>query len=250
LFKVLWARLDIFYVPHFNIPVLYPFKIVTAIPDIIMHTFSTEKGTTLPKPYFRFKKFVYKLVILWAIYRSQKVIVPTNDTLNDMLALSNLVPRSKFIIAPEGVDPVFADASTTIDTAKLLIDLGIKQPFLLYVSSMYEHKNVERLVEAFKILKQKYNYAGQLVIVGKKDKFSLAIKKLVDAAGLADFVIMPGMQRYIKDDEIVALQKLAQLYVFISLKEGFSLTPLEAQAVGLPCILSDIPCQFMQIQMM
>jgi glycosyltransferase involved in cell wall biosynthesis len=31
-------------------------------------------------------------------------------------------------------------------------------------------------------------------------------------------------------------------YVFPSLKEGFSLTPLEAQAVELPCVISDIPC--------
>ena len=59
LFKVLSLKLDLYYVPHFNIPVLYPKKIVTAIPDMIMHTFSTEKGTTLWKPYFKFKKFVY-----------------------------------------------------------------------------------------------------------------------------------------------------------------------------------------------
>ena len=32
------------------------------------------------------------------------------------------------------------------------------------------------------------------------------------------------------------------LYVFPSFKEGLSLTPLEAQAVGLPCVISDIPC--------
>ena len=37
-------RLDLYYVPHFNIPVLYPRRIVTAIPDMTMHTYSTEKS--------------------------------------------------------------------------------------------------------------------------------------------------------------------------------------------------------------
>jgi glycosyltransferase involved in cell wall biosynthesis len=53
---------------------------------------------------------------------------------------------------------------------------------------------------------------------------------------------MPGLKNYITDEEVVALRKAARLYVFPSLKEGFSLTPLEAQAIGLPCLISDIPC--------
>ena len=44
------------------------------------------------------------------------------------------------------------------------------------------------------------------------------------------------------DDEIIALRSRADLYVFPSLKEGFSLTPLEAQSYSLPCVISDIPC--------
>jgi glycosyltransferase involved in cell wall biosynthesis len=50
------------------------------------------------------------------------------------------------------------------------------------------------------------------------------------------------MSNYVTDAEIVALRKAASVYVFPSLKEGFSLTPLEAQAMGLPCAISDIPC--------
>ena len=59
LIKILKYNPDLLYVPHFNIPILYPKKIVTAIPDLIMHSFSTQAGTTLPKPYFLFKKIIY-----------------------------------------------------------------------------------------------------------------------------------------------------------------------------------------------
>jgi len=74
LFLVIKQKLDLFYVPHFNIPILYPGKLVCAIPDIIMHKFSTERGTTLFKPYFKLKKIVYKIVVKTAVRKSCKVI--------------------------------------------------------------------------------------------------------------------------------------------------------------------------------
>jgi len=79
-------------------------------------------------------------------------------------------------------------------------------------------------------------------LVGKKDKFSERIWDLVKEMNLEDRVSMPGMQGFVSDEETVALRKEAEVYVFTALKEGFSLTPLEAQYFGLPCVISDIPC--------
>ena len=241
LFKVLSLHLDLFYVPHFNIPVLYPKKIVTAIPDMIMHTFSTEKGTTLWKPYFRFKKLVYKLVFKWSVVRSGKIIVPTREVFNDFKSVYPKISNEKFVIATEGVDPDLMNIEVK-NSEQVLEKYKIKKPFLLYLSSMYEHKNVPRLLEAFKILIEKYDFEGSLVLVGKKDKFSERIWDLVKEMNLESRVSMPGMQGFVSDEETVALRKEAEVYVFTALKEGFSLTPLEAQYFGLPCVISDIPC--------
>src|SRR3989339_1613621 len=129
LFILLRHRADLLYVPHFNIPVLYPFKIVTAIPDIIMHSFSTDRGTTRPKVYFMFKKFVYSKVVWWALVRSSKVIVPTHDVFNDMTTCYPSISKDKFIVAPEGVDPDFSGGS--VNPAETLKHLKINTPFLL-----------------------------------------------------------------------------------------------------------------------
>ena len=59
---------------------------------------------------------------------------------------------------------------------------------------------------------------------------------------LEDRVLMPGMNTFVSDYDSVALRKEAEAYVFPALKEGFSLTPLEAQYYGLPCVISDIAC--------
>lgn len=242
LWQIIMSKLDIFYVPHFNFPVLYPKLLVTAIPDIIMHTFSTEKGTTLPKPYFLFKKLVYKQVVWWALVRSKKVIVPTYDVYNDITTYYPQIDKNKFVVAYEGVDPAFTSQNFNIE--ELLNSLGlINKGYLLYVSSMYEHKNVHKLLDAFEILVNKYVYDGKLVLIGKKDKYSGEVyARVQNNPILKAKVVMPGMQSYVTDDKIVALRKAAALYVFPSLKEGFSLTPLEAQAVGLPSVVSNISC--------
>jgi len=97
-------------------------------------------------------------------------------------------------------------------------------------------------LDSFKLLVSKYHFEGQLVLVGKVDKYSKDIFELIKKENLLDLVKMPGMKSYVSDEETVALRKAAVAYVFPSLKEGFSLTPLEAQYFGLPCVISDIPC--------
>ncbi len=240
LLLLLKSKLDLFYVPHFNIPVFYPGKIVTAIPDIIMHTFSTEKGTTLFKPYFKLKKLVYRLVVWWAVVRSKKVIVPSKDVINDFIKFYPKISAGKYVLAYEGVDPTMADLP--LNPKITLEKYGIQAPFILYVGSMYEHKNILRLLQTFKLLQERYGFEGELVLVGKKDKFSEGIKEQVEKMGLSEAVLMPGMSTYVTDEEVTALRKTASLCVFPSLKEGFSLTPLESQQIGLPCVISDIPC--------
>lgn len=240
LLLLLKCKLDLLYVPHFNIPILFPGKLITAIPDITMHSYSTDRGTTLFKPYFYFKKLIYRFVVWWAVIRSKKVIVPSNDVKHDFLRVFKSVDDDKYVLAYEGFDPVFTDVKVEIQ--EVLDKYSIKQPFLLYISSMYEHKNVRRLLESFKLLSEKYNFNGQLVLVGKVDKYSEEIFEYVKNNNLSDFIKMPGMKNYISDEETVAMRKAAAAYVFPSLKEGFSLTPLEAQYFSLPCAISSIPC--------
>jgi len=240
LFKIIHYKLDLLYVPHFNIPVFYHGKLITAIPDLIMHAFSTEKGTTLPKFYFKLKKIIYRYVFRKAVSKSLKIIVPTNEVLKEFQKYYPNVSSEKYVLAKEGIDPDIKNADVS-QSINVLQKMGITKPFLLYISSMYEHKNVHRLVEAFYLLVKKYNYEGQLIIVGKKDKFSQKISELVSSLGLQSKILLPGEKSYVSDNDACCLRKECEIYVFPSLKEGFSLTPMEAQYFGKACVISDIP---------
>lgn len=247
LLKVIREELDLYYVPHFNIPVFYPGKIVTAIPDMTMHTYSTEKGTTLPIWYFRLKKIIYKAVFWWAVFRSYKVIVPSKTVKEEFLEHIKGFGPEKYVLAYEGIDP---DFDRRIDnTDKVLQKYKIQGPFILSVGSMYEHKNVDGLIEMFKILKREHGYKGKLVLVSKKDKFTERYHKRVKKGGLDEDILFLAYRGpktdndiVVSDEEIIALRQEAQAYVMAAFKEGFSLTALEAMAVGLPAALSDIDC--------
>ncbi|MBI4091448.1 glycosyltransferase family 4 protein [candidate division WWE3 bacterium] len=241
LLQLLKKKLDLYYVPHFNIPILYPGKLVTAIADLIMNDFSTERGTTLPISYYRFKKIVYNAVVFLALLKSKKVIVPSNATLNDLIKHYRFFDKSKFVLAYEGLDPELKRYDIQNSDA-VLEKYNVAKPFLLFVGSMYQHKNVENLIKAFDILKKKLGFSGKLVLVGKKDNFSQKIYEMIRGMSLSQDIVMPGLKNYIEDSELCVFRKEASLFVFPSLKEGFSLTPLEAQAWSLPCAVSDIKC--------
>jgi glycosyltransferase involved in cell wall biosynthesis len=240
LLKILVYRPHLLYVPHFNIPVLYPGKLVTAIPDLIMSDYTTTASTTIWKPYFLFKKYVYHWVIVWALLRSYKNIVPSNATKEDFLVKYPYIPADKHVLAYEGIDPDLLDSDVKV--SDVLEKYNVEKPFLLCVGSAYEHKNLTGLVDAFEILVNKYKYKGSLVLVGKKDKFAERLRDLVHSKHLEDRVIIPVFTSFVTDEEVVAFRKGAEMYVFPSLKEGFSLTPMEAQYHKLPCAISDIEC--------
>lgn len=245
LLKVLSQNLDLYYVPHFNIPILYPKKIVTAIPDMTMHTYSTEKGTTLPLWYFKIKILVYRLVFWWAVFRSKKVIVPSQTVMNDFLKHLNF-KKNKYVLAYEGVDPdLFGSPKNVNETLK---KYGITKNFILTVGSMYEHKNTQGMIEAYKILKEKYGYTGQYVLASKRDKFSKKIFEKIKEEDLDNDVLVLAYKIdsdnkiVVSDQEIINLYSKADLYMFAPFAEGFSLTALEGMAQGLPAVLSNIDC--------
>lgn len=241
LVKLLKLHADILYVPHFNIPILYPKTIITAIPDIIMHTFSTEKGTTLPKSYFKLKKLVYRLVTMWAILRSKYVIVPSQATEHDILSVFGTENKKKVIVAPEGIDNDINSDNVISDSQTFLQKLCITSSFILCVGSMYEHKNLYRLVDAYELaLKQGFNHL--LVLTGKSDTFSNKLMTCVAEKNLSDKIIFAGAKKRLTDAEVNTLRSACEFYVFPSLKEGFSLTPLECMAFNKACVISDIAC--------
>jgi len=101
------------------------------------------------------------------------------------------------------------------------------KPYLLYVGNLYPHKNIKRLISAFRQLIEKDNLDYRLVIVGGDKKNS------------TERIIFTGL---INDEELDDIYKNASLFVFPSLSEGFGFPPLEAMKRGVPVVSSHATC--------
>ena len=110
---------------------------------------------------------------------------------------------------------------------------------MLYVGNAYPHKNLDRLLDAVKILTTHYSLpTTHLTIVCPRDVFSQRLNHQIKERNLTKFVEAKG---YLSSGELVTLFEKASAYVFPSLSEGFGIPGLNAMAVGLPVVASDIP---------
>jgi glycosyltransferase involved in cell wall biosynthesis len=96
------------------------------------------------------------------------------------------------------------------------------------------HKNWTGLIRALALVEE--DIRPQLVITGARGEDPL--QPLVDTLGLKGWVTLEG---WVDDDQLAALQARARAMAMPTLCEGFGLPVLEAMAIGLPVLASDIP---------
>ena len=102
---------------------------------------------------------------------------------------------------------------------------------LLHVGRMSTQKNHRRLVEIFDAV-QKRNPAARLLLLGD-GVLAPDIRKQVENLGLNDKVLFIGQTPDVQD-----FLQAADVFVLPSLHEGFPIVLVEAQAAGLPCVMS------------
>ena len=266
-------QLDLLHVPFFNIPIFYPGKIAVTIHDLTIHRFSTARATTRWRPFNLLKRLIYRFVFWFALKRAVVIFTPTEFVKQDLLREYGWLDQSKITVTHEGVGKDLRGAEsgkryaecgmrnaerTNRDYKILSAKYGIRKPYLLYVGSMYPHKNLERLVEAFWLVSEEYPDLS-LILVGKLDYFQKRLRDAVDQGsargktsgvfsdptpevGESGGVIFPAFaakDRYVPDEDLAVFYKNALAFVFPSLSEGFGLPPLEAMQFGTPVCASN-----------
>lgn len=107
------------------------------------------------------------------------------------------------------------------------------QGYLLFIGVLEKRKNLERLIEAFLIIKDRVKMP--LVLIGSRGYGSRELKPFLmnsDHHGIRYLGYVPTI------DKLVLL-KNATAFVFPSLYEGFGLPPLEAMQMGCPVLTSN-----------
>lgn len=114
-----------------------------------------------------------------------------------------------------------------------------KEPLILSVSSLNKHKNLNRLLLAFRSMLDQIPH--RLVLIGARstvvssDSEAIRLVREMEATGR---VISPG---YVSDEELAQWYARADIFVLPSLFEGFGFPPLEAMAAGCAVCCSCAP---------
>jgi glycosyltransferase involved in cell wall biosynthesis len=229
---LLQHKLDLLHVPHFNIPLLYQGKIVVTIHDLLWHEQIGPEATTLPVWKYYFKYLAYRLVTNRALLKAEKIFVPTR-AVSKVLNRYQPAVKNKTVVTYEGISQSFASVHK-----KLLAnpDLSFQKkydPVLIYVGSLYPHKNINVVLQALKALD---NFS--LKIVCARNVFMKRTQEKVAELGLEDRVEFTG---YLEDKQLIKELQSALALVQPSKSEGFGLTAIEAMAVGTPVIASNLP---------
>lgn len=142
----------------------------------------------------------------------------------------------KIRVVPCGVDlNKFRPCENLERITEVKKSLEIKGDYFLYLGTIEPRKNLERLINSYKIFTQRVKNPPKLILAGGKGWLYDNIFQRVRDLNLAEQVIFT---KYVPADDMNPLMCGALAFVFPSIYEGFGMPPLEAMACGVPVLSS------------
>jgi glycosyltransferase involved in cell wall biosynthesis len=222
-------RPDLYHAPHYVLPAGVRCPSVVTIHDCIHLMFPQYLPNRLAYAYARAQ--------MWsAARRSDCILTVSEASKRDILHLFN-VPPEKIVVVYNAIDSHFAVTPSQEAVSRVRERYQLDHKFVLYVGNIKPHKNLVRLIEAFHQLRQGELADLKLLIIGDQISKLPSLRRAVHRHKLHKQVRFLG---YVGDDQLAILYRLASVFVFPSLYEGFGLPPLEAMASGTPVVASNV----------
>jgi glycosyltransferase involved in cell wall biosynthesis len=212
-------QIDVLLNPGFTVPLATRIPCVTVFHDL--------QHARHPEHFRRFDLPFWRLLLWQAAKKSTHLIAVSEATRRDLLAYYRLSSDAVSVVT-HGVEPEFLS---------LVRDRDEERPYILCVSTLHPHKNLDRLVRVFARLQPRHPQL-RLVLAGMRGFHAEQIEKQIVDSGLAGSVELTG---WIARESLYELYRRATLFIYPSTFEGFGMPVLEALGAGLPVACSDIP---------
>lgn len=173
----------------------------------------------------------------WVLSRYTDVLITINEE-DSVRARKFPLPSNGCVEKVNGVGidvASYRNIKVNLETKRQEIGIGKEDYLIVSVGELTKRKNHKVVIQALALMKaecieKKIRY----FICGEGPKRSY-LSKLIKKYGLEDIVFLPGYRTDVK--EILAV---SDCFVFPSRQEGLPVALMEALAVGLPCICSDV----------
>jgi glycosyltransferase involved in cell wall biosynthesis len=223
------ARVDLFHAPHYVVSPLTRCPYVVTIHDCIHLRFPQYLPNRLAATYAR-------TVMRMAATRAERVLTVSNASKEDILRYLR-IPADKVEVIYNALDTRLETPPSDDDLERVRQRFQLSSPFILYAGNIKPHKNVDRLIEAYAILRRRGIEDAKLLLIGDQISKYPNLRRLVHRFQLHGHVRFLG---FVPEATLAALYRLASVFVFPSLYEGFGLPPLEAMAAGTPVVTSNV----------
>ena len=222
-------RLDLLHAPHYVLPVLTPSRSVVTIHDCIHLMFPEYLRHRLGYAFAR-------AALYTAAHKSDRIFTVSEQSKRDILKFFD-VPPEKIVVTPNAIDDRFSVPPSEEHVVNTRERYQLSHSYLLYVGNIKPHKNLERLIEAFHLVRMQGRSELELIIIGDEISKLQSLRRAVHKYDIHRNVRFLG---YVPDKTLAVLYRLASVFVFPSLYEGFGLPPLEAMASGTPVVTSNV----------
>jgi glycosyltransferase involved in cell wall biosynthesis len=219
----------LFHAPHYVLPPLVRCRSVVTIHDCIHLMFPQYLPNRLALAYARTS-------IDLAARRATRVMTVSESSKRDILRFVDTEPE-KIDVIYNAYDERFGVEPREEDVVRVRERYQLHDEFVLYAGNVKPHKNLERLIDAFDRVRKRGLDHLKLVLIGDEISKYAALRRAVHQHQLHKYVRFLG---YLPEETLAVMYRLAGVFVFPSLYEGFGLPPLEAMASGTPVVTSNV----------
>ena len=223
------GRIDLLHAPDFVLPPARTRRTLLTVHDL---TFRIHPETA----HTRLRRYL-DAAVPRSLDRALHVLADSHSTAADLQELM-AVPREKITVLYPGIGPQFRRVEDPEVLERVRARYNLPPRFLFHIGTIEPRKNLERLIEVYRRLRDEQAAGGGqpslgLVLAGKPGWLS---EPILRAARQTPGVVLPGP---VADDDLPALYSLAAVLVYPTLYEGFGFPPLEAMACGTPVVMSN-----------
>ncbi len=182
-----------------------------------------------PQLYNYIDRKIYIRKLKSACRRADEIVAISEQTKNDLVEFMH-IPRERIKVIYQGVNPIYWKEFEDEEPQDVRDRYGLPKKFALFVGTLEIRKGVDKLLEA------QLELDIPIVYVGRKTKFWEQMSGLKKYDGIRHLIFTPE----VKEDELLAkLYRVANVFIYPSIFEGFGIPVLEALVSKTPVITSN-----------
>jgi len=184
-----------------------------------------------------FKKIYDSSFGRWLIRNSSKLIATTEDNAKEYKQLG--AEEDKIIIIPNGIEleDYFNNSEISIKSVEEKYGIEKNHSVLLFVGRIERYKGIQEVIEIMPIITRSFPDI-KFIVVGQDYGFKSELIRLARKLEVLENILFTGA---VPKEDLIALYKRADIFVFPSRNENFGIVLLEAMATKTLCIAYSIP---------